>query len=129
MNYIWGSNREFLTKNPMAAKPDSESKPVHYVDFDLLENVKLRISLKLLLAIAGTIVAVTTTTVIGYNNIKKDLGKIDDQVEGIRNDFREVAEENKKAVETLEITDEELTRELEALKQRVEVLEEQVQEK
>ncbi|GAB4253873.1 MAG: hypothetical protein Kow0027_19630 [Saprospiraceae bacterium] len=113
----------------MAAQPDSENKPVHYVDFDLLENVKLRISLKLLLAIAGTIVAVTTTTVIGYNNIKKDLGQIDDQVKGIRDDFKEVAEENKKAIETLEITDEALTRELEALKKRVEVLEEKVQEK
>lgn len=115
--------------NPMAAQPDSENKPVHYVDFDLLENVKLRISLKLLLAIAGTIVAVTTTTVIGYNNIKKDLGQIDDQVKGIRDDFKEVAEENKKAIETLEITDEALTRELEELKKRVEVLEEKVQEK
>ena len=82
-----------------------------------------------ILAIAGTIVAVTTTTVIGYNNIKKDLGQIDDQVKGIRDDFKEVAEENKKAIETLEITDEALTRELEELKKRVEVLEEKVQEK
>lgn len=113
----------------MSAQPDSDNKPVHYVDFDLLENVRLRISLKLLLAIAGTIVAVTTTTVIGYNNIKKDLGQIDNQVKGIRDDFKEVAEENKKAIEALEVTDEELTRELEALKKRVEVLEEKVQEK
>lgn len=113
----------------MSAKPDSDNKPVHYVDFDLLENVRLRISLKLLMAIAGTIVAVTTTTVIGYNNIKKDLGQIDNQVKGIRNDFREVAEENKKAIETLKVADEQINREIEDLKKRVEVLEKNVQEK
>lgn len=113
----------------MSAQPDSENKPVHYVDFDLLENVKLRISLKLLLAIVGTIVAVTTTTVIGYNNIKKDLGQIDNQVKGVRDDFKDAAEENKKDIDALELNDGNMARQIEELKRRVEVLEEKAQDK
>lgn len=110
----------------MAPLPDPSRKAV-YVDFDLLENVKLRISLKLLLAIAGTIVAVTTTTVIGYNNIKKDLGEIDGQVKGLRDDFGAMSRESQKAVRRLDQTDLEMQRQIEELKTSVERLEKQHQ--
>ncbi|GIV31051.1 MAG: hypothetical protein KatS3mg029_0402 [Saprospiraceae bacterium] len=107
----------------MAAKPDTENKPIHYVDFDLLENVRLRISLKFLLALAGTIVAVTTTAVIGYHNIKKDLSKIDESVEVLHTEMSKSAEEQARAIRELEKQDIRMEEEIEMLRRRIEALE------
>lgn len=91
-------------------------RPVRYVDFDIFESLRLRISLRLLLVLAGTLIGLTTTTVITYNNLNSKINSIEQKVEEIGTQFETLKEKNGEALHNLEKNDINLKNEIESLK-------------
>ena len=99
-----------------AAPGQEPEKPIKYVDFDIFENIRLRISLRLLIVLAGTLIGVTTTTVVTYNNMKSKINSIENKVDAMGNEFETLKEKNGEAIHNLEKNDINIKNEIETLK-------------
>jgi len=98
------------------ASGQASEKPIKYIDFDIFENIRLRISLRLLIVLAGTLIGVTTTTVIAYNNMKSKIDRIENKVDAMGDQFETLKEKNGEAIHNLEKNDINIKNEIEMLK-------------
>lgn len=102
--------------NEQTAPDEASKRPIRYVDFDIFENIRLRISLRLLIVLAGTLIGVTTTTVVTYNNMRNKIDRIENKVDAIGNEFNTLKEKNGEAIHNLEKNDINIKNEIETLK-------------